>query len=644
MSLDSPLFASLNPAQRDAAMSVNENTIVLSCPGSGKTKTVEAKVVNILTNHPSAKVCCTTFSRDAANEMRERIYKALPNTMSKKERDSRLRIGTFHALCKRTIEAHKRKHIDIATPSEQKYHLKGAALELSLTTEPEDMDDYRSIIDSIPTMTIERKKTIDKTHIDLYNLTRKRINNAGKHTFNDLLVETVELFASGEIPPLDFTHLICDEAQDSDVLMYRFLQVHAHSGRYITLMLDDDQTLYSFRNSLGVNVCRWLHEETGARYIENATNYRSTEEILKPSKMLIDKNKDRIEKGIVSNRGAGGSFNYHTTFNQQATAELIKELTQENPGDFFIICRTNAEVQQICMMLLAAEIPFTSNQTSKITEHKTIALLFELLITLEDNTGMGVDLMFNTFIGKESDHEKTLAALGISSLLECLDIDLLSLEENIGQQGHLTKDQRTLLLDFLKLLKPWHSALADKRLNLAIRSTSQWILKHNKNDEDAPVLEMVVRFIQNARGKTISTRKIEIDNYFEEIKRKNNQNTEPKVSVMTAHSSKGLQRKSVIVWPVKEDSFPSAYRPDSFSSKEEHIEEERRVLYVAMTRAEDNLYLIHQQGRTNKTLSPTPFYPSRFLKDIGVLPQDYAIPGVDDNDSGESFETSEIQS
>lgn len=609
-------LASLNEAQRDAASSINENTIVLSCPGSGKTKTVESKVAHILTSSPTATVCCTTFSKEAANEMKERIYRALPSSMSTKERNQRLRIGTFHSLCKQTIENHKKERLNIATSAEQMYHLRGAIMKLNLDRSSEAFETYRAIIDSFPTMQDEKKEQLDKSSATLYQETRDRINKSGKYTFNDLLVETVELFESGQVKPLNYTHLICDEAQDSDILMYRFLKVHADAGCLITLMLDDDQTLYSFRNSLGVSICRWMEKEANARVIENSTNYRSLEEILSPSRSLINCNINRIPKGITSFRGEGGSFNYHSTLHQGETMALLKELTQENPGDFFVLCRTNIEVQQLCLLLIAAEIPFTSNQTKNITEHKAIAAVLELLTTLEDKCGTGLDIMFHTFIGNAENHDKTLLEFEVDSLYECLSHDVSEL--NIQDHSHLNTKQKTSLTELLINAQAWQAAIEDRRVAMAIRAASQWVLSKQAKEEDMIVLEMIFKLLLKIKGNTIAARKMALERYFKDLAQNNNDEPEKKVLVMTAHSSKGLQRKSVIVWPVKEDSFPAAYRDGSLVTQQEHTEEERRVLYVAMTRAEDHLHLVFQQSKLNSAKSPTPYYPSEFLDEIGI--------------------------
>lgn len=609
-------LASLNEAQRDAASSINENTIVLSCPGSGKTKTVESKVAHILTTNPTATVCCTTFSKEAANEMKERIYRALPSSMSTKERNHRLRIGTFHSLCKQTIESHKKQRLNIATTSEQNYHLRGAIMKLKLDRSAEAFETYRAINDSFPTMQDEKKEQLDKSSVALYYETKDRINKSGKYTFNDLLVETVELFESGQVKPLNYTHLICDEAQDSDILMYRFLKVHTDAGCLITLMLDDDQTLYSFRNSLGVSICRWMEEEANARIIENSTNYRSFEEVLQPSRSLINCNTDRIPKGISSFRGDGGSFNYHSTLHQGETMALLKELTEKSPGDFFILCRTNVEVQQLCLLLIAANVPFTSNQTKTITEHKAIAAVLELLTTLEDKCGTGIDIMFNTFIGNTEDHLKTLSQFEMESLYDCLVYDVREL--NIQDHTHLNTKQKTSLIELLTNAQAWQAAIEDKRVSMAIRAASQWVLSKQTKEEDTIVLEMIFKLLLKIKGNTIALRKMALERYFKDLAQNNNDEPEKKVFVMTAHSSKGLQRKSVIIWPVKQDSFPAPYRDSSLVTQHEHIEEERRVLYVAMTRAEDHLHLIFQKCKKNSVRLPTLYYPSQFLDEIGI--------------------------
>lgn len=596
----------LNESQLKAATSIDRNSIVLSCPGSGKTKTVESKVCLILAKHPEAKVCCTTFSREAAKEMRERIESKLPPSMSESERKARLRVGTFHSICKEVVERHTGKKSDIISEGERKYHIEKAMVDLKMGSDPELFDEIKPLLDSFPTMQDDQKSMVSRDVQLLYAETKKRIHALGKVTFDDLLIKALNLFESGEIPLLDFTHIICDEGQDSDILMYRFLKIHADGGKKITLMLDDDQTLYSFRNSLGVNICRWLEEQCNAVLIENATNYRSREEVLVPARRLINTNTDRIKKSIISHRGEGGSFNTHITTNQYVTANLIESLVTENPGEWFILCRTNEDVRQICELLIEKEIPFHSTQTNDLRDRKEVQAYIELLTSLASNAGMGVEIAFKLCIGTQKDLDSLLTENGEQSLIK-----LLKKEAKIPST--FDESQKEKCSSFIDRCVAWQLAIRDGREPFVLRLVADW-LANNSPKYKGFALETAMSIMLKSHAKRIPAKINDLNKFLDEQEKK--KTGDGVVMVMTAHASKGLQRKSVIVWSLREESFPAAYR-SGFVTQEQHIEEERRILYVAMTRAEDNLHLVFQEEKQNIG-NPTYYHPSRFLRDMDI--------------------------
>ena len=608
MSYINEVLAPLNEAQRDAATCLDTNSIVLSCPGSGKTKTVEAKVCNILVGDQAKSVCCLTFSKEAAEEMRARIIKSLGSHVSADSRTKRLRIGTFHSICKEIVERHLGSRLNIISESERRF-ITDRAIRARGITDKDEIEELASLIDSYPTMLESIQNSQAKLIPELYLEIRKKIHESGKVTFTDLLVDAVNLIESGRAPLLPFTHFVCDEGQDSDVLMYRFILQHAKAGRNITLMLDDDQTLYSFRNSLGVNVCRWIQAEAGARLIENATNYRSRSEVIAPSVRLINKNVDRIQKGIIPHRGPGGNFIFHVTESQFETRDLFKLLIEPSPGDWFILCRTNADVRQVCDLLLSEGIPFSSNQSIPLTSIKEVEAYLELLATLETGKGSGLDMTFKLCIANESALNDVHHHLGVESLAELLFI------AEPPTPPSLTQAQRAKFSDLIAKAKAWRAALDEDRTPRAVRLSAQWITSNLATDDNYSV-ESAMSILLRSKSDTIEGKRIDLQRYIERSTKKKGETTDA-VVVLTAHASKGLQRPKVLIWSLRQDSFPSTYCMGN-STEEQHIEEERRVLYVAMTRAEEELHLVFQCIKSTKRSTPTIYHPSPFLIEMGV--------------------------
>ncbi|MCA6065406.1 ATP-dependent helicase [Thalassolituus marinus] len=591
----------LNPPQLEAAQELNRHCAVLSCPGSGKTKTVESKVANILIKDPKAFVCCTTFSKEGATEIRERVYAKLPKG---EQYRSRLIISTFHSLCYHAIRKQKGSAPKIVSPGERMYHIKGAAIDVGINTKSDEFQTALEALDSYATHPDERLNSLPPQTHKLHARYKERIHAAGKLDFEDLLTTTVECLESGQMTPSPYTHVICDEGQDSDSLMLRWLMVYASAGAVITLMLDDDQTLYSFRNSLGVSICRHFESELQARIIHNSTNYRSREEVLVPARKLIRCNHDRIDKEVLSNRGPGGSFDVYHFHSQKGTKSLLKEVIK-SPGDWFILCRTNSDIEVMAGYLAELGIPYEGPDMPPITERPEVQSYLELLSTLANRHGHGLDMAAISCIASEQQILEILDKSGCESLTVASETGLTAAH----LQG-ITSKQIALLSELITKSRAWEAAVAEGRTNRAIRLAGQWM--ENNYPGDPQCIQTVMNILVERTSGTMEQRLSKLQQLFD-------RNTEKpaggSVRLMTAHSSKGLQRKSVMIWSLREGAFPST--PEEESMLPNHFEEERRVLYVAMTRAEDHLHLVYQSSKVNAKRI-TNYHPSRFFIDMGI--------------------------
>jgi superfamily I DNA/RNA helicase len=595
--MNDPL-SSLNPQQRDAAEEINNHCAVISCPGSGKTKTVEAKVCHILRTSPMARVCCTTFSREGATEIKSRVEKALSN----KTDSARITVSTFHALCFSTLKKHEMATPKLISQGERNYLITSAAISCGIQPKTDEFKAVADSIDSYATHSPQKLRQMPEFIHEVYREYKSRLKESGKRDFEDLLTETLELLERGTIQPEPFTHIICDEAQDSDSLMIRWLLVHAKSKAVITLMMDDDQTLYSFRNSLGVDVYRKLNQAIGARAILNATNYRSKSEVLAPAERLIGQNHNRIPKQIKPARGEGGKVEVHHFDNQTGTKQLISDLTRAVPEEWYILCRTNSDLEAVSNMLIELGIPFTGQEPDPLLERSDVQLLTTLLTTLQDGAGHGVDLAA-TCIATETQIAETCELLAVESLAQLIDC-----EPSFRNVKSLSQKQRDGLTELLTYSTAWANSLRENRFNRPIRLAANWIINNSTRDPSA--IDLVKTLLLQTPGdihQRLTTLNLKLSSTT-------NKAQPSGVKLMTAHSSKGLQRKKVIIWNCREGSFPST--PSDVEATREHIEEERRVLYVAMTRAEDELHIIYQSKKQNAKRF-TKYEPSRFLFEMG---------------------------
>lgn len=584
-------MGNLNKDQIEAVEAIDIPTVVLASPGSGKTSVVAAKVVHILNSDKTAYVCCTTFSKEGAVEMESRIHKNLPV-----ELHSRLVVSTLHSLCYQQLKSKYGRPV-IVREFEVPHIINKIKQELQLSIDPSDL---RSIIDKIPTM--PDLTQVDRKYKDAYNRYREILHNDNKTDFNSLLVDAVNLLETGELTPNSYTHLICDEAQDADILMKRWLDVHVSKGAIPTVMLDDDQTLYSFRNSMGVKIARSSQKDYGARIIRLGINYRSNEEILIPSKKLINCNKDREDKDLVSHKGKGGSYTLHTVLDQYRMVEKLSELIGPKPDDWYILCRTNTDLLIISSFLTTNDIPHHFATGKSIFDQKSTENLLCLLGYCDNPTNLTSEILLRKF-GVNDDGMKAIRSHYNSYLDVFFEIDELS-------PGLVTIENTIKIKEFKSKSTIWLQQIRAGRTKSAVKQITRFAFKLETNLSNQEVIEMA--------GDLIATKfKGSLGKRLDTISNKKKDNNSDGAKLMTAHASKGLEKKNVLIWNCCEGSFPA--EADLGLTKEEglaHIEEERRILFVAMTRAENNLHLVFQRIREGVRKNTT-YKPSPFLKDLG---------------------------
>ena len=598
------VLTGLNPAQREAAETTNEHCVVLACPGSGKTKTVESKVAHILHSDPKAFVCCTTFSKEGAKEMQQRINNAVPSVIRK----NRLVVSTFHSLCFRAIAQYKGTP-QMVSAGERSYILQSAAAEVGLDTSDgsDQFSAFSAFVDNSGTYSEEQLALFPDSFFNGLKTYKDALRKIGKCDFSDLLVDTIRLLESRQIQPVPYTHIICDEGQDSDQLMLRWLLAHKSSGALITAMLDDDQTLYSFRNSMGVEFCRELETVLGAKRIINGTNYRSNSEITAISSRFIANNDDRIPKAMESHKGPGGEVKFFHTHDQHATKALLSKLTAQSPSSAFILCRRNADCMDVSMMLSDQGIPHTAPGGASWLERPIVITYIEFLRNLATKAGFGLEMLLGLMsIPKELYHQSECDRFPLQVMhLPMVRAGLSNTADKLSNR----------LCDLTLRVESWFEAIDEGRQRRAITSFNSWFIASTQHLKDAHLAEAISSIVSDIPGS--------IDEKLRRLDRMSGPSDDPHgVSIMTAHSSKGLQRDRVIIWNARDEIFPSVPKENDLSNIQAFIEEERRIFYVAMTRAERSCCVIYQSNKIG--VRTTKYTPSAFLREIGV--DDVGIP------------------
>lgn len=610
------LLAGLNPGQRATALS-RGHTLAIACPGSGKTKTLAAKAAFFL--REGAKVAAATFTRDAAMELRERIVKeAGPGSQS------RLLVGTFHSLDLLMAFPHRRKSDfgasilkDMRSPFTKPWKIVNEGDRRSFIiraiNEAKVMslswDEASRIIDVVKATKIT--EGLEPQQIEMVRVYRDLLARTGQIDLQDIIIQVNDALSDGTMSPLPVDYLMIDEFQDTDDLGFNWASTHGKAGISVTVVGDDDQSIYSFRNALGFDGLKKFEKMFSAQRILLDTNYRCHAEILGSAETLITRNTERIEKRLFAAKGPGGKVFwriYESALEEaEGVAEEAKNAIPDN-ASFAVIARTNRQLDEVQSALIQADIPYRRPEGSSIFSLPEVQVYGAALRTIIKPTANDVD--------------KVLAWAGIN------EQDLEAIHRKVGESIYVGAPA-----DFANTnvspggLEIWRSFAKEHgkwlhlnriecfpMLNLSVR---QWLEKFLQKPYTPKNLLKAWKLYSTPKGKTLeewlkviaaaerngkSKKKEEAEEGKEETA-----NIIP-VDLITAHGSKGLEYDRVCIIGLEEGVFPG---------KDSPLEEERRLMFVAMTRARQKLWLSASESSK----------PSIFVEESGILRKS-AAPSV----------------
>lgn len=589
--MNTQFLLDLNRDQREAASCLG-HCMTIAAPGSGKTKMLAAKASYLLSGN--ASVVAVTFTRDSALELRDRIIKQAGVASL-----SRLLVGTFHSI-----------DLLMAFPSRAKSAMGSDILRHSRSSLKQPWTIVRegarrSAIDralaesQLPDLDAEKATTLiegiksgqedatpdQRRLVDCYTsiLTRQ-----GVIDFQDILIKTNQGMASGAITPLKCDYLLMDEFQDTDLTQFEWALLHAKAGTQVTAVGDDDQSIYGFRRALGYQGMTNFEEQLSATRVVLGLNYRSHAEILAPANTLIEKNGTaRMAKALVSNKGAGGTTFWEKFSNQelegQACADTVaKSLSQSHTVG--VLARTNKRLDSIETQLVAKQIPYNRAGSDSILKYRETVVLVAGL---------------NCLIGDSSiDAEEILAWCGVD------EEDLIALRKAFGKsvlsvsltrpklgKAPIKDESKTILVKLSEKFKQCRFFVKTGGSNQAVELLTTMLIENAPDNWSKKILQVVSKMFIPPVGpdeKIPPMPKAEflalLSRITEAMSGKNKKEADHSapVSLMTAHSSKGLEFDMVWIVGAEEGVFP-AEKGGEF--------EERRLFYVAMTRAKKHLWV-----------------------------------------------------
>ena len=544
----------LNPAQREV-VELRRHCVAVACPGAGKTKTIATKAAMLL-SEPNATVGAVTFSKDAAVELRDRIA-----TLAGGNAKKRLMAGTFHSLAYKQLSSGVEGRRDIATDGDRIGLLTQALSDTGLDWKVEDAI---TAIEAIKTNFGQVQA--GTTEEVLYRAYQDSLERNGKIDFQDMLRLAVEGMQRGTIAPYPLTYLLVDEFQDTDPLQYQWIALHAHAGSIVTVVGDDDQSIYGFRSALGFRGMESFIRQFDAQPVVLGNNYRCHAEILGAADKIIRNNRDRIPKVLVAHKGPGGDVAFQRFADEYAEAvaameHLAPALSQSQSAA--ILARTNRILDPVEAVCRSHGIKYYRASGKSILSRPEGALMCNLLELVQKTRKAGIDALLS-FVGVGTHELRLLHNSGKTTGEQHQRKDLVELG--------LSENSADKYRELMKRLAEWR-ALCDRQFySLVLEGVHEWMMQHARADQARRAITTTYDVLSRLNGP--------FSDRLEFLQRDNNKPAPDALVLTTMHSSKGLEWDRVWIIRAEETVVPDEKSTEA---------EERRLFYVAVTRARQDL-------------------------------------------------------
>lgn len=632
------LLNGLNPEQQKAVKATDGPLLIMAGAGSGKTRVLTHRIAYLMVEKEvnPYNILAITFTNKAAREMRERIERMMGGVAEQ------IWISTFHSMCVRIL----RRDIDrigynrnftILDPTDQQSVIKAILKDKNI--DPKKFDP-RAILGSISSAKNElitpeeyAKTTGDyyqQVVSDIYTEYQKRLRRNSALDFDDIIMITIQLFQ--RVPEVleyyqrKFQYIHVDEYQDTNRAQYMLVKLLAARFRNLCVVGDSDQSIYRWRGADIANILSFEKDYPNAKVILLEQNYRSTKRILLAANKVISRNMNRKEKNLWTENQEGNKICYYRADSEQGEAQFvvgkIKELTRDGNrklSDIAILYRTNAQSRVMEEVLLKSNIDYSIVGGIKFYDRKEIKdMLAYLRLITNPADDISLQRIINVpkrGIGSSSiDKIANFAVLHEMTMMEALNsIDLIGLSPKITKSCAEFRDlvkNYTQMQEYLSVTElveeileksGYHEMLiAEKSIEAQSRLENlEEFLSVTKSFEDSSEDKSLVAFLTDL-ALVADIDKLDDDGEKSDA-----------VVLMTLHSAKGLEFPVVFLIGLEEGVFPHSRS----LMEEAEMEEERRLAYVGITRAEEELFITNAQmrtlfGRTNMN------QPSRFIKEI----------------------------
>lgn len=639
------MFNKLNDKQKEAVMHVDGPCLVLAGAGSGKTRVLTERIVNLINNGVSPyNILAITFTNKAAREMRERVYNSI------EEEANKIFIGTFHSLGLKIVRENASvigysNNVTILDRDDVNTLIKRFMKELNLDT---DHYPVKSILNKISFAKNEglspeefdkfAKAPLDMAACKVYKMYESALKRSNSVDFDDLLILPLRIFKKDksvlEKYQEHFKYILVDEYQDTNMVQYDMCKLLASKYRNLFVVGDMDQSIYSFRFANYMNVINFEKDNKDAKVIVLDENYRSTNNILNAANDVIKNNKERKEKNLWSSKGDGDKIKYIRCDNEQEEASTVVRLTKElldkgeKPSEIAVLYRTNGQSRVFEEAFLKENIPFKIVGSYFFYNRKEIKDLISYMhLIYNNNDDASLERVIN--VPRRGIGSKTIERLrSEASISDKSMFEVVNSGKELGFKNliiDLTNESKNT--DLVGLV----DVILDKT---GIRKELE-----EKND-----LESEIRLENLNEFKSIALAFQEkgifsLEEFLENISLVSDKNeykeVDDGINLMTLHSAKGLEFNDVFLVGMEEGIFP---HNRSFESESE-LEEERRLCYVGITRAKEHLWLMNAKKRTLFGQVSMNF-PSRFIKEINsdLIDKEESVSLKNNNYIGNMYE------
>lgn len=623
----------LNDEQRLAVLDNKDNLLLLACAGSGKTMTITYKIAYAIENgfvYPR-QVCAVTFTNRAAKEMRDRLEVLLPDVDT-----SKMVIRTFHSLCASLL---RRFGESVGLSPSFTIYDDDDSYQLLCSISKRDKKELREIsktISKVKDLGIGPEDESAAKYSDyhdfraIYSAYNKALRTTGNVDFADLIGKAVELLQK-DSNALNYCHsrfklVLVDEYQDSNSEQFRFLKLFVSPESQLVAVGDDDQSIYSFRGAEIRNILSFSKDFKNVREIKLEKNYRSTDEILSPASALIKHNKNRHSKEIVSATNKSGDkpvviVSQNGVMEAKRVVSIIEGNGEYNSSA--ILYRTNAQSLAFETELTQRRIPYKVIGALKFYDREEIKDSLAFLRLLMNH---GDTVSFSRIINKPSRKigDKKLSDILSrgSDLFLALSSFASSNPSFEGAKSFLRawKNADERLNSNTSLGEVMYKALEETGLKEYYESEPDRAQRQSKLDNLSQLVSTLeaneVREDSITGEVELTTSREALSQFLERLTLDTTTlgNDDPRekngVTLITMHNTKGLEYDIVFCTGLEEEIIPGRNSDD-----ETNKEEERRILYVAMTRARKKLYLSYSTSRLMWGHF-SPEHPSSFLKEI----------------------------